>query len=63
MSYVAYTKSGVAPAGRGGRPSGTGADVVGDDHCGGESERGGKLLRLNGSTFRRGVAPTWSESR
>ncbi len=51
------------PAGHGGRSSGTGAEVIGNDHRGGESERGGKLLRLNGSTLCRGVAPTCSELR
>ena len=66
MSYAAYTESfngGVTPAGHGGRSSGMGAVVVGGDHVGGEWERGGSMLRLNGSTFRRGVAPTRSESR
>jgi hypothetical protein len=62
-AYIGSCDGGVTPAGHGGRPFGTGADVVGNDHGGGKWERGGKLLRLNSSTFHRGVAPTYSESR
>jgi hypothetical protein len=53
------------PAGHGGGPSGMGTRVVihGDDHVGGESERGGKSLPHTGSTFRKGVALTRSGSR
>ena len=54
---------GQRPSGYGGMPVGTGAVVAGGGHSGGQSGRGGKLLRLNGSTFRREVAPTNSESR
>ena len=61
MIYAADTGSFdggvITPAGHGGRPFGTGAVVVGNGRVGGESERGGRLLRRNGSTFRRGVAP------
>jgi hypothetical protein len=60
----------VIPGGHGGRSSGTGAVAVGtgavavgDDRVGGESERGGRSLRLIGSTFHRGVAPNWSGSQ
>jgi hypothetical protein len=51
------------PSGDGGTPFGTGAGVAGGGHNGGKSGRGGKLLRLNGSAFRRGVASISSESR
>jgi len=54
---------GQTPSGDRGTPFGTGAGVAGGGHNGGKSGRGGKLLRLNGSTFRRGVASISSESR
>ncbi len=51
--------------GRGGGLSGMGTHIGGraGGNNRGESECGGKPLRLYGGTFHKGVAPTWSETR